>query len=132
MAEGTSRYVKEWLSGDRILVYRFSDLSPNTIDEWVVDITHELTGWSSEKTWRLMLDIRLHGNVVNTYALRRARDIASLRPDVPGRLAIMVASKLASDIISMALRAANNTYRKRLVFVNEALAIHWLLDEKLR
>lgn len=132
MAEGTSQYIKEWLSEDRILVYRFSNLSPNTIDQWASDITRELTNWPSDKTWRLILDIRLHGNVVNTYALRRAREIANLRPDLPGRLAIMVASKLASDVISMALRAVNNVYRRRLVFVNEALAIHWLLDEKLR
>lgn len=132
MAERTSQYAKEWLAEERILVYRFSDLSPDTIDEWVSDITHELLGWPSDKMWRLILDIRLHGNVVNTYALRRARDIANLRPDLPGRLAILVASKLASDVISMALRAVNNSYRKRLVFVNEALAVRWLLDDKLR
>lgn len=132
MAQVAPRYEKEWLASDAILCYRFSDLSPATVDEWSEDITLELAEWPPGKIWRLILDIRMHGNLVNTYALRHAREIARQRPELSGRLAIIVASRLAADVISMAIRTANNQYRKRLVFVNEALAIHWLMDEKGR
>ena len=128
----TPHYVKEWLADEAILCYRFQDLNTATIDHWAHDLTAELTAWPMEKTWRLLLDIRLHGSIVNTYALGRSREIARLRPDLTGRLAVLVSSKLASDIISIAIRATNNSYRKRSVFVSEAVALHWLLDAKAR
>jgi hypothetical protein len=131
VAESTG-YDKHWLAENRILAYRFYDLSPAIIDRWAEDLTAELSFWQSNKTWRLMLDIRLHGGFISPYSLRRAREIAALRPDVPGRLAVIVSSKLAADIISMTIRATNNTYRKRSVFSNEAIALRWLLDDKAR
>jgi hypothetical protein len=74
----------------------------------------------------------MKGATINTYALRRAGEIARMRPELPGRLAVLIGSKLAADIVSMAIRAANNQYRQRQIFVSEALAIHWLLDEKTK
>jgi len=130
MLETTSHFVKEWLADECVLCYRFSDLNQTTVDEWAADLTIELEAWSHLKTWRLILDIRLHGNVVNGYALRRARDIAHLRPDIRGRLAVLVTSRLAANVASMAISAMNNDFRKRQVFISEALALHWLLDEK--
>lgn len=129
MTESNPRYVKEWLSDRRILCYRFYDLSPVTIDDWSKDLTVEITTWPDERPWRLLLDIRLRGSIVSTYALRRSREIARLRPDLPGRLAVLVASKLAADIISMAIRVTNNTYRQRHVFVSEPPALYWLIHE---
>ncbi|MBL8165153.1 MAG: hypothetical protein JNJ61_24440 [Anaerolineae bacterium] len=131
VAESTG-YDKEWLAEKRVLSYRFHDLSPTIIDRWADDLAAELNAWPNGKTWRLMLDIRLHGGFISPYSLRRAREIASLRPDVPGRLAVLVSSKLAADIITMTIRATNNTFRKRSVFNNEPIALRWLLDDKAR
>jgi hypothetical protein len=132
VSDVTSHLVKEWLADEHVLCYRFSNLNTATVDEWVDDIVQELNAWSDEKPWRLILDIRLHGNVVNTYALRRARDISRMRPELPGRLAVLVSSHLAANVASMAIRSVNNSFRKRQVFISEPLAIHWLLDEKAK
>lgn len=125
-----NRYQREWLSNNQVLCYRFLDLNKATIDHWADNLIFEFTGWPIEKPWRLLLDIRLRGGIVNTYALRRAREIARLRPDLPGRLAVLVGSKLAADVISIAIRATNNSYRQRQIFVNEGTAVHWLTDNK--
>lgn len=130
MSQVLPRYTKEWLLEKRVLCYRFEDMTMHTVDQWATDLSGELNNWPSNRPWRLILDIRLHGNIVNTYALRRAREISRLRPELPGRLAVLVASRLAADIITIAIRAANNSYRKRAVFVNEPLALHWLVDER--
>jgi hypothetical protein len=93
-------------------------------------LTDEFNRWPNDKSWRLLLDIRLRGSIVSAYALRRSREIARLRPELPGRLAVLVASRLAADIITIAIRGANNSYRSRSVFVSESLALHWLTEER--
>lgn len=122
------QYTKEWLADDRILCYRFMDLTPATLDHWAADLTEAFLNWPEVRPWRLMLDVRLGGGLVNAYALRHARKIAHMRPELPGRLAILVGSKLASDIISMAIRTTNNIYRQRRIFSNEAAAVNWLIE----
>jgi|FLYN01.1.fsa_nt_gi hypothetical protein len=123
------RYTKTWLADGRILCYRFEDTTTATIDAWASDLIQEIEAWTTDRPWRLLLDIRLHGNIVSTYALRRAREIAHRRPELPGRLAILIGSRLAAQIISIALRGAPNTFRRRSFFVSEALAIAWLLEQ---
>jgi hypothetical protein len=130
VSQTLSGYAKEWLADDHVLCYRFYDLTIQTIDVWAADLIQEFSSWPVDKPWRLLLDIRLRGSIVSTYALRRAREIAGMRSDLGGRLSVLVASRLAADIITIAIRATSNTYRRRSVFVNEALAIHWLLEEK--
>jgi hypothetical protein len=122
-------YVKEWLADERVLCYRLHDLTMTTVDSWSADLINELNSWPDDKTWCLLLDIRLRGSIVSTYALRRSREISALRPELPGRLAVLVASRLAADIITIAIRTTNNTYRRRAVFVSEPLALHWLVKE---
>ena len=129
MTQTLAGYRKEWLKDHQVLCYRFYDLTIETVDAWSADLTAEFEAWPADQSWRLMLDIRLRGSIVSTYALRKARDIARMRPELPGRLSVLVASRLAADIITIAIRATNNTYRRRSVFVNESLALHWLLEE---
>ncbi len=130
MSQTRSGYAKEWLGEEQVLCYRLHNLTIQTVDAWAADLTEEFANWSPQKPWRLMLDIRLRGSIVGAYALSRAREIARMRPELPGRLSVLVASRLAADIITIAIRATNNTYRRRSVFVNEAAALHWLLEEQ--
>jgi len=124
----TARFTKAWLADRRILCYRFEDTAPLTINAWADDLIHELELWPADKPWRLLLDIRLNGAIVSAYGLGRARDIARIRPELRGRLAILIGSRLASQIISIALRGVPNRYRQRDCFVNEAMAVAWLLE----
>jgi hypothetical protein len=127
--EPIPQYSKEWLSDGQVLCYRFQNLTITTVDNWSADLITELTEWPSDRSWRLLLDIRLRGSIVSTYALRRSREIARMRPELPGRLAVLVSSRLAADIITIAIRTTNNAYRRRAVFVSEPLAVHWLVND---
>jgi hypothetical protein len=128
VVRGIPQYSREWLHTDRILCYRFQDLTPVTIDVWGDDLSNALLTWPAEKPWRLLLDIRAQGGLPNTYALRRAYAISSLRPELPGRLALLISSRLAAEIMSAGMRASGNTYRLRRVFVVQAVAVSWLLQ----
>ena len=80
------------------------------------------------KTWRLMLDVSAE-RIISAYSLMRARKIANLRPELRGRLAVLIRDPMAAQIISMAIRNAPNRYRQRMVFANEPQAVGWLLIE---
>jgi hypothetical protein len=122
-------YRKQWLAEGRVLCYRFSDTAQDTIDAWAADLIDEFMNWPTDKPWRLMLDISLRGGIVSAYSLRRAREIANLRPEVRGRLSIVIGSRLAAQVISLALRSTNS-YRQRQVFATEAGALQWLLADQ--
>ncbi|MCB9451308.1 MAG: hypothetical protein H6672_07695 [Anaerolineaceae bacterium] len=127
IVRGIPNYSKEWLHGDRILCYRFRDLVPATVDHWGDDLSNMLLEWPDTRPWRLLLDIRMKGNVVSAYALRRSYEISRLRPELPGRLALLIGNRLAAEIMSAGMRAAGNEYRQRRVFVVQAVAVSWLL-----
>lgn len=128
MTQSTVQYEKEWLADGRILCFRLHDLTAATIDTWANDLSDTINTWPEDKVWGLLIDVRLGGGLVNTYGLR-AREIARLRPELSGRLGVLVSSKLAASIISMAIRATSNSYRQRQVFNNETLAMRWLLED---
>lgn len=128
VARGIPKYSKEWLHNGKILCYRFENLTPVTVNTWGDDLSDALLSWPDDKPWRLLLDIRMGGNLPSTYALRRSYAISKLRPELPGRLALLIGSRLAAEIMSAGMRAAGNSYRQRRVFVVQAVAISWLLE----
>lgn len=112
----------------RVVCYRIRSVDRETVDAWAVDLHKTLTNWQGD-TWRLLLDIRLEqGRVPSTYALARSRELAQLRPDLRGRLAVVIGSRLAAQIISFSIHAFDNDYRQRQVFASEASALSWLLE----
>lgn len=129
MTNSTVQYEKEWLADGRVLCYRLYDLTMATIDHWSDDLVDVINAWPEDKAWRLLIDVRLQGGLVNTYGLRRAREIARMRPELSGRLGVVVSSKLAARVIAMAIRATSNSYRLRQVFSSETAAVRWLLED---
>lgn len=124
-------YKKEMLEEDSILCYRFDDTSKKSVDPWFEDVDAELTAWPEDKPWRMMLDVQKQATVVSAYAMRNARMLSALRPEMPGRLAVLVGSSVATRIINVAILSSRNHYRLRKVFVEEAEAIEWLLEGTL-
>jgi hypothetical protein len=119
-------FVKENLADGKILAYRFSDIYRPTVDAWVADITIEYGKWE-HSLLRTMLDLRPAGSIISAYAINAARPLAKLRPELKGRLAIMINNRVAAQIISAAILANLNTSRRRLLFAEEKAAVAWLL-----
>ncbi len=109
-----------------ILAYRFYDLTHPTVDAWAQSIKVEYGKWEHD-CLRTMLDLRPAGGLIMPYAINAARPLAALRPELIGRLAIIVHSRLSAQIMSTAIRANLNTRRRRLIFADELTAIAWLL-----
>ncbi len=109
-----------------ILAYRFYDLARPTVSAWAESIRVEYGAWTHD-CLRTMLDLRLAGGIIMPYAINAARPLAALRPELIGRLAIVVNNRLSAQIMSTAIRANLNTRRRRLIFADEISAVTWLL-----
>jgi len=118
----------ERLQDGHLLVYRFSDIFRPTVDAWVQSIHTEYAAWNHPML-RTLLDLRAAGGVISPYAVNNARPLAQLRPDLHGRLAIVISNRVAAQIISAAIRANLNTHRRRLLFADDQSAITWLLRD---
>ncbi len=109
-----------------ILAYRFHDLAHETVDAWASSIRVEYAAWEHNRL-QTMLDLRPAGRIITPYAINAARPLAALRPELTGRLAIIVSNRLSAQIMSAAIRANLNTRRRRLIFADEISAVAWLL-----
>ena len=116
---------KEWLAED-ILCYRFHDSDRTTVDWCANDLRRELRQWPNGRPLRLLLDLRAERMIVGVYALRRAREIAQLRPDISGQTAVLVTHPVTARIIGTAIRLLPNSFRQRIVLCCEPDAIAWL------
>lgn len=117
--------VREWPTDD-ILCYRFQDGNRATIDWFARDLRRVLRQWPAERPLRLLLDLREDNLIVGLYALRRAREISQLRPDVSGQTAVIATHPLTARIVGTAIRMLPNAYRQRIVLCCETTAIDWL------
>lgn len=116
---------KEWLADD-ILCYRFRDSDRKTVDWCAADLRRELRQWPSGRPLRLLLDLRAEKLIVGLYALRRARELTQLRPDVTGQTAVIATHPVTTRIVGTAIRMLPNSYRQRIVLCCETDAIAWL------
>ncbi len=122
-------YLQEWVSNDRILVCRFPNTAAETVDEWYEEMQTIYTNFPDDQPVCLMLDLRRAGGIPSPRALFRARSVAQLRPNLPGRTAILIESRMARSVFSQLLEGTttDSIDREREIFTNENEAVTWLL-----
>ncbi len=123
----TAHYEKCWLAANQVLCYRFFDTERATIDEWFADVAKVKVNWNSECPLRLLLDLRADHAFITAYGRARALSLARLRPGLPGRTALLVSDRVATQIASLVLRQLAADHRERLIFGDETAAMDWLL-----
>ena len=120
-------FTVERLAEGKIIAYRFTDIFRPTVDAWAESIRTEYGMWE-HPVLRTLLDLRPAGNIISPYAINSARPLAQLRPELRGRLAILINNRIAAQIMSAAIRANLNANRRRLLFADDQSAMAWLLE----
>lgn len=123
-------YIKDLLSSEHILYYHLFNTNKDTIDHWVEDIHAELMNWPDDAPLRLILHVDVRGSTISSYAIKQARRLTLLRPEIGGKLALVIENELTVRIINFAVNQLNNSFRQRRVFTNYESALGWVLDDE--
>ncbi|MGQ9908431.1 MAG: hypothetical protein ACUVS2_06300 [Candidatus Flexifilum sp.] len=125
----TAGYTREWLVNGRILACRFQRADRETADAWFEDMRQLFMSWNENRPLHLLLDLSQPGSI-SAQALTRGRQLSHVRPDLPGRTAILVGRSLATQVMKMIVRAGlGGGVRQRMLFGTEPAAIAWLLEK---
>ncbi|MCS7072160.1 MAG: hypothetical protein NZM00_11685 [Anaerolinea sp.] len=125
----TAGYTKEWLANGRIIACRFQQTDRATADAWFEDMRELFLSWNENRPLHLLLDLTKPGTI-SAQALTRGRQLSHVRPDLPGRTAILVGRSLATQVMKMIVRAGlGGEVRQRMLFGSEPVAIAWLLEK---
>jgi hypothetical protein len=124
----TSSYFREWIADGRVIACRLPVLDDATVDAWYEDMRQVFLTWNEERPMHVLVDISRPGSV-SAQALTTARKLSNVRPDVPGRTAILVGRSLATPVMNMLIRAGlGGKTRQRRIFGTEAAALVWLVQ----
>ncbi len=124
-------YTREWISGGKILCFRFNSLGGTTAEEWFTEMILNYDTWrQNNQRVLVLLDLRNSGNLLSAEGMARARDLAAKFADLEGRIALLISTNESSKNLEMFVaRGLTSQARERQMFETEAAAIDWLLGE---
>ncbi len=118
---------REWLHDRMIVVYRVTNSSRTTADTWYEAFREDLTHWPDDRPFRAMHDFT-GGMVASTpYGRMRGQQMVDMRPEISGRVAILLSNSFTAHMIELFLRMQKQTSRVRGVFFDREQAIQWLI-----
>lgn len=122
-------YLQEWVSNNRILACRFTDMSAQAVDQWFNETRTALENWPQGQPLRLILDVRRAGGIPSPHALFRSRELSQVRPSLAGRTAILIEPNTPQALVVQLMEAVTRDapHRERHFFTDESGAVNWLL-----
>lgn len=118
----------EWLYEGQIVVFRLSDVTRNTIDGWSQLVLDAIAAIPAGQPVLFLHDSTSPKVGITPYLTSKVPGLFRQCSHIPGRVAVVVASSTAGQLISLVTR---NTYSKDArqtsrVFVNYNEALDWL------
>ncbi len=124
-------YTREWISGGKILCFRFNSLGGTTAEEWFAEMLVNYDTWrQNNQRVLVLLDMQNTGNLLSAEGMARARDLATKFSDLEGRIALLInANEDFKNLEMFVQRGLTAQARERQIFEAEQAAIDWLLGE---
>jgi len=121
-------YSRDYLANGRIIAYRFARTDRDAADLWFVEMRDLFLGWQENRPLHILIDLQRSAGIISAQALMRARQISHLRPDLPGRTAMLVGRGMVTQVMASLMRSGlAEGVRSRMMFAHEDAAIEWLL-----
>lgn len=124
-------FAAEWLGNGDILCYRFYQMSPVSMDEWLNHVTEINRSWSASRPLHVLIDLRTQSIMVSGQVFLRMQRAAGQRTGLRGRTAILISSPRTAELASSLLLRLPLGVRQRKVFSDDAAALEWLKQTPL-
>jgi hypothetical protein len=71
----------EWLGDGNVLCYRFQQMTPASMDEWLMHVTEVNRGWSASRPLHALIDLRSQSIMVSgqIFASQTKRSFANAK-----------------------------------------------------
>lgn len=110
----------------RILIYTLTNMAQPVIDAWFEDYQQHLL--RAKDVMLMACDLSDKSLTLTPYIRTRTIQLTQLRPELQGRVAVIVARNLTGQLLKTFMWLLNSTRgnRQRRVFFTQAEAVQWL------
>lgn len=122
---------QEWADDGRIVILTVNDTSMETLDTWAKTVQNTILAWPSDQPYLLVHDYSQVDLLLSTYIRRKSEELAQLRPELKGKVAIIFKKSVMAHLAQVALNTLwNKGYqaRQRKVFFQREEALQWLME----
>lgn len=120
--------VVEWLSDKCIVVItNKGGASRSFVDAWINTLSDIMHQWPAGRPFLLLQDLSDKTNAVTVYSRERAAALYKVRPELAGRVAVVVAQSLTTQLVRLFLRVRQNNLKIEMFYSREQ-GLDWLQE----
>jgi hypothetical protein len=125
--EITPRVTREWLDNRQLVVYTIQSLTREATDAWVEAALELFRQWPANKPILIVYDFAQSGGVALTpYIRKRAEELSVIRPDVRGRVAVILPRSVGTQAARIFILAKLKKSRLRRIFFTREEGLAWV------
>ncbi|MCS6835166.1 MAG: hypothetical protein NZ750_04010 [Anaerolineae bacterium] len=109
-----------------IMKFVIDDVSRATVDAWYNFLTQRIGQWDEKQPYLVLYDLRDRRVSMTPYLRERAAVLNALRPEVSGRIAILINRSATSYLMMAFARLRSHASRQARIFFVEGAAVQWL------
>ena len=118
---------REYLYDGRIVVFKVTSISRQTIDLWAEIVREAVVSWTPDH-WYLALHDYSEGNISLTpYARAKGTELFNLRPDIRGSIAFVLRKTFIAQVMHLYLRSQRHDYYQNQIFFSRTEGLSWLV-----
>lgn len=110
-------------TGD-LLVYTFSDISRDTLDEWADHYAAYLH--QQERPFRVLMDVSAEHLSFSPYFRSSSQRMIDAYGHIPGRMAVLSHNKLITSVVDLYMRMQRQKRFQVAFFTDRQAALKWL------
>ena len=121
---------KQFLFGKTIVAYSFSQITHYTIDQWFAVLFRDLDNWRADRPFLVVIDFKaLHDLPLANYLMTRCSEVATRRPELTGRTALLLPSEgMTGEEVGKVLTGMPKNGRACRMFYHYADGLVWLTE----
>lgn len=121
------KVARRWLDSGAIIWFSIEAVDREVIDAWGRAAEEAIMNWPADRPFLTVQDFsNCEGLALTPYIRKKGEYLASLRPDLPGRNAVILRHSVVAQAVKMLLIGMKDKRRERRLFFTPLDGIEWL------